>query len=760
MSKVVFSVLLVWLLSWCSISLAQKVRILDPYSGAPAVSAHLKFTETASGKSVYVIADEKGEASIPRELNAYPLALQIRYLGASLIQDTFAVAESRTYQLTESAVSMNEVVITGQYEPDIAARSVHSVKVISRKKIDMMAAQNLRDVLSNELNIRLSEDNVLGSSMSIQGISGQNVKIMVDGIPVTGRLDGNIDLSQINLNNIERIEIVEGPLAVNYGTDALAGTVNLITKSNQSGRLFVNGDLYYESNGQYNLSVGAGVQKKNNTFQVHGGRHYFDGWNTGDAPFLYKSTLRADSNRFQSWKPKEQLFGGLNYLRNLGNFTLRLTSDVFDEDVINRGYPRAPYGESAFDDTYRTLRWTNGLHINGKIGTNYRLNLVAGYNHYKRTKNTFIKDLTSLEQNLSTADGDQDTTIFRTFMSRGNLVSVKPEARLNFELGYDLSLETSKGLKIKNGSRQMGDYAVFATAEYKPADQLTIKPGLRAAYNTQYKAPLIPSLHLRYAFPLGGNISKESMTIRASYARGFRAPSLKELYFDFVDLNHNIQGNSDLKAEYSDNFMAGLVWKKIHNQTLFELNWNNFFNRIENRIILAFADNSGTLYSYANIGDHRTMGSSLSGSLALEHFKATVTGGLIGYSSGHDSLSRSAGKFSFTPEFRSNLLYEFKSLGLSLNLFYKYTGEVPAYYQDSDGGIYENVLEDFHTMDFSVVKAFNKGRYSITAGSKNLFNVTALEGNVNTGAHSGGATVSPYSMGRTYFVRLNLNLNY
>lgn len=760
MTKVVFSMALVALCGLSNLARAQRIRILEPYEGGAAVSAHIRFTESGTDKSVYVIANERGEAVIPGELKAYPLMLEIRYLGANSIQDTLLRPEDRSYRLTESAVSMNEVVITGQYEPDIAARSVHSVKVISRKKIDMMAAQNLRDVLSNELNIRFSEDNVLGSSMSIQGISGQNVKIMIDGIPVTGRLNGNIDLSQINLNNIERIEIVEGPLAVNYGTDALAGTVNLITRSGQKGVFSVNGDMYYESNGQYNITAGAGIQKKNHTLQLHGGRHYFDGWNAGDAAFLYKSELRADSNRFQSWKPKEQWFGGVNYLHSLGDFTIRLTSDVFDEAVINRGYPRAPYGESAFDDTYRTLRWTNGLHVNGKIGSNYRLSLVAGYNHYQREKNTFIKDLTTLEQKLSTAEGDQDTTLFKTFMSRGNLVSVRPEAKLNFELGYDLTHEMSSGLKIKDGSRHMGDYALFATSEYKPVEQLTIKPGLRAAYNTQYKAPLIPSLHLRYAFPLGGNINKESITIRASYARGFRAPSLKELYFDFVDLNHNIQGNPELKAEYSDNFMAGLVWKKIHNQTVFELNWNNFFNRIENRIIMAFADHSGTLYTYANIGDHRTLGSSVGGSLALEHFKASATAGVVGYSSGPDSLSRSDGRIAFTPEFRTNLLYEFMSLGLSLNVFYKYTGEVPAYYQDSDGGLYENVLEDFHTMDFSLVKTFDKGRYTITAGSKNLFNVTTLQGNASTGVHSGGSGSSPYSMGRTYFVRLNLNLNY
>ena len=121
-------------------------------------------------------------------------------------------------------------VITAQYEETSKEKAVNKIKVINREKIDALAAVNLGDVLKNELNIRLSQDNVLGTFMSLQGISGQNVKILVDGIPVIGRLNGSIDVSQINLNDIERIEIVEGPLSVNYGTDALAGTINLITK--------------------------------------------------------------------------------------------------------------------------------------------------------------------------------------------------------------------------------------------------------------------------------------------------------------------------------------------------------------------------------------------------------------------------------------------------------------------------------------------------------------------------------------------------
>ncbi|MEL7342252.1 MAG: TonB-dependent receptor plug domain-containing protein, partial [Bacteroidota bacterium] len=125
---------------------------------------------------------------------------------------------------------LEDVVITAQYQPQSLENAVQPIRVIGREKMDQMAAVSLGDVLSNELNIRLSQDIILGQSLSLQGLSGENVKIMIDGVPIIGRQGGSIDLTQINLLDIERIEVVEGPLSVNYGTNALAGTINLITK--------------------------------------------------------------------------------------------------------------------------------------------------------------------------------------------------------------------------------------------------------------------------------------------------------------------------------------------------------------------------------------------------------------------------------------------------------------------------------------------------------------------------------------------------
>src|SRR6188474_272664 len=138
---------------------------------------------------------------------------------------------------TTKVKELSEVVVTGQYKPQSAKASVYQVRTISKERIQKQGATKLQDVLSNELNIRFSQDVATGgSSISMLGLKGQNVKILVDGMPMTGRqgTSNEIDINQIDINSIERIEIVEGPMSVVYGADALAGVINIITRKNNA----------------------------------------------------------------------------------------------------------------------------------------------------------------------------------------------------------------------------------------------------------------------------------------------------------------------------------------------------------------------------------------------------------------------------------------------------------------------------------------------------------------------------------------------
>jgi outer membrane receptor for ferrienterochelin and colicins len=115
---------------------------------------------------------------------------------------------------------VDEVVVTGQYKAIKADKSIYKVDVINNTQIKSKAANNLAELLSTELNLRTSMDASLGTNISIQGLSGEHVKILVDGIPVIGRQSGILDLSQVVLSNVDHIEIVEGPMSVIYGSNA------------------------------------------------------------------------------------------------------------------------------------------------------------------------------------------------------------------------------------------------------------------------------------------------------------------------------------------------------------------------------------------------------------------------------------------------------------------------------------------------------------------------------------------------------------
>ncbi|MSW64981.1 MAG: TonB-dependent receptor plug domain-containing protein, partial [Actinobacteria bacterium] len=148
---------------------------------------------------------------------------------------------------------LQEVTVTGQHRPQSVKNSVFQVKIINKERIQRQAATKLQDVLNNELNIRFSQDLATGGSdINMLGLSGQNVKILIDGAPMVGRqgTSNEININQIDINSIERIEIIEGPLSVVYGADALAGVINIITKKPNGQKLSVTARLHEETAGK------------------------------------------------------------------------------------------------------------------------------------------------------------------------------------------------------------------------------------------------------------------------------------------------------------------------------------------------------------------------------------------------------------------------------------------------------------------------------------------------------------------------------
>ena len=87
---------------------------------------------------------------------------------------------------------IDQVVITAQFTPTDTRETVNSVRVINRKTIEQRSVVNLQELLQTEPNIRITQDAILGSDVSVNGLKGENLKILIDGVPIVGRLNVNI----------------------------------------------------------------------------------------------------------------------------------------------------------------------------------------------------------------------------------------------------------------------------------------------------------------------------------------------------------------------------------------------------------------------------------------------------------------------------------------------------------------------------------------------------------------------------------------
>jgi outer membrane receptor for ferrienterochelin and colicins len=264
----------------------------------------------------------------------------------------------------------------------------------------------------------------------------------------------------------------------------------------------------------------------------------------------------------------------------------------------------------------------------------------------------------------------------------------------------------------------------------------------------------VPSLNIRVDPGADGR-----HIVRASYARGFRAPSLKELYLFFVDINHNLHGNPDLKAEYSHNF--NLTWdlSLARKRNRFGVQAGLFYNSIHNQITLSL--DSATVYSYINVDQYRTAGGKINLKYSL-HPGLSVELGLfqVARKSMLTTDDGSTTPFRFSTDIISSMSYHLIRQKIRFLINYKYTGRQPQFYSDADGKIREGFIQAYHMLDITANKSFWNDRVLLGIGAKNMFDYTNIESaGLPSGAHSGGSGTYPVAWGRTFFLNLRLYIS-
>ncbi|MEZ5072046.1 MAG: TonB-dependent receptor plug domain-containing protein [Bacteroidales bacterium] len=432
-----------------------RIRVVDDSDGQPVPFCHICLEDKKSGKQEYIVGDVNGTAEVTL---GEDVILSVSSMGYEhFLSRDVTSSETLEVRLTPSNFGLDEVVVTGQYKPVRADKSIYNIKLIGKPRIENQAANTMAELLSKELTFKINNDPSTGSSLNLQGMSGENVKILVDGVPVIGRLDGNIDLSQLNLDNVDHIEIVEGPMSVIYGSNALAGVVNIITKQSSSARFKTGVRSYYESVGVYNVNGDAELNGDNHSLAFSGGRNFFGGYSL------------VDTSRSKEWKPKEQYNAGIGYLYRKDRFSVRYKTDFFREKLLDRNAAYSwPYYENGNDIWFTTLRFNNSLHLDKQLPGDNSFNLLLAHSYYWRSKQDYKIDLTTLESNLVPNPDAHDTTLFHAVVACGGFSHAREEGTLDYQFGFDVNTEYGQGKRFAHGEENIGDYALFAGLQYRP----------------------------------------------------------------------------------------------------------------------------------------------------------------------------------------------------------------------------------------------------------------------------------------------------
>ncbi|HEX7754655.1 MAG TPA: TonB-dependent receptor [Niabella sp.] len=659
------------------------------------------------------------------------------------------IAGNSFAQSEDKVVEMDSVVVaTGQYRPQSVKNSVFNIKVISAEEIKAKAPVNLLQVLNTQAGIRISNDNTLGvADIELMGMSGRGVKILLDGVPLTDRNDMRESLGQIDVQNIERIEIVEGPMSVIYGSDALAGVINIITKRIRGNHFSAGARVQEETAGdEYSFlgNKGAHLQSLNaafgkNAFFINGGFTHTDHEGFGGDAY----------GRAKSWKPKEQYLGNIIAGIRTEKNTVYYRLDGLDETITSKGEINMG-NYKATDQRYITRRWMHQLQDDWSISNKWRLNTALSYTDYSRRTRTTRHDFTTGTNELTAGTGEQDTAKFTTLFFRTQAY-YRVNDRLSFQPGIEINHNGASGQRIE-GSPTINDFALFASAEWKPLSWLILRPGLRAIKNSVYDAPpVVPALNTKISLT-------EDLDLRLSYAKGYRAPALRELYFDFVDANHSIFGNKDLKAETSNSFNGSLNWQYKNDRIKATSVLSGFYNVFDDLIDYAVDPSDNKTTRLFNVSKFKTTGISFEQSFLYNQWQ--VNAGLLYVGryndlSDEDGLSENVPRFNWSPEVNANVFYTIPKINTSLALMYKFTGARDGYQLSgtSANDVVLTKVNAYHWMDFTATKIFLK-IVTVQAGVKNIFDIKNINSTATSGgAHSTGGPL-PISYGRSYFLGL------
>ena len=473
------------------------------------------------------------------------------------------------FQLTESSTTLDQVVVTGTRTPKLLKDVPIVTRVISDLDIKRMDATNISDLLQTELpGIEFSYSMNQQTSLNMSGFGGNSVLFLVDGERLAGETLDNVDYSRLNMDNVQRIEIVKGAASSLYGSNAVGGVVNIISRESQEPwSVNINGRYGAHNEQRYGGSVGFNAGRFNSMTNVQ--------YTSIDAIDLSKGTDNEEVG---------------DYSMIYGNSTLNIKERLIYTPIDNLKFTaRAGYffreRNSSESQKERYRSFTGGLKGNYNITDKDDLEVAYSFDQYDKSDYLVLNDLDV--RDYSNVQHTLRALYNHTFADK-HILTVGGDYMRDYLMSYQF---TDGGSYIQHTAD------AFAQFDWNPHKKFNLIAGLRFDYFSEAKlSHLSPKLGLMYKL---GNCS-----LRGSYAGGFRAPTLKEMYMNFYMGNiFMIYGNPDLKPESSHNLSLSAEYMKgNHNLTV-----TGFYNIVDNRITTAWNQALGGQV-YTNMSRLQVMG--------------------------------------------------------------------------------------------------------------------------------------------------------
>ena len=671
--------------------------------------------------------------------------------------------------------TLDEIVITGQLRPQSIKKSIFEVKVITRKDIDRRAGNNLADVLNQILNIDIFQNASTGKSdINVLGLDGKYFKILIDNIPVVNEEGfGNYtDLTLINLEDVERIELVQGAMGVQYGANSLSGVLNIITKKNSKNaweiKTFLQeetvGEEYEFSNqGRHIQSISVGHQLSDKNYvNLSYNRNDFRGFL---GQFNGKYYDNEDRLRGHNWLPKQQNFAKLLLSHKDENFSAfykfdYLHENIFSYDSIVRSnfIPATQTSNpSSFDQVFNNQRFVHHLNFTGSFGKVF-YNISASYQRQEKKRESYTYYIRQdIKENIK-----RDLFLSKeVWFSRGTFSDLIRTNKFKLQAGFEVTDEfgygSPFGVRIASGktnvSNSLRNFDLFTSSEIDFNENFSIKPGVRVSFTNLFDTQLYYSLSAR-------QLLKNDWEARAVVGLGTRTPNYDELFTYFVDVNHDVRGNESLKAE--DGLSTFFHLKKgtdFSDRFSMKNKLTVSYIHVNDRIELVTINQTPLQFQYNNIDTFSSKGIAFENEFFYKNvqFNLGVSYFDIERILDYDTGETSNKQANF--QLNSNVSYEIPVVKASLTAYYKYVGKTNRFIQ-VDGFFENQKINPYSWFDLTTSKQFLKNKLAITFGVRNLFDVTEINTNAVTGGvHSGTNSAISLGYGRSYFLKVAYNLN-